>query len=125
MPLGQIKLPITFGVPDKFRIEKLTFDVTDFEMAYNVILGCPMLAKFMVVTWTLSVRSVKPPTRARTVSMTSSSSLADTSKSDDATKGEANEDAKDKKNGCDTKAMPLDSSEPTKTARIGVDLDPK
>ncbi|XP_062230045.1 uncharacterized protein LOC133927605 [Phragmites australis] len=49
MHLGQIELPVTFGVPDNFRIEKLTFDVADFETAYNVILGRPMLGKFMVV----------------------------------------------------------------------------
>lgn len=49
IPLGRIELPITFGELDNFRTEKLTFNVTDFEMAYNVILGHPMLGKFMTV----------------------------------------------------------------------------
>ncbi|XP_062202022.1 uncharacterized protein LOC133904545 [Phragmites australis] len=49
MPLIQIELRVTFGMPDNFRTEKLTFDVSDFETAYNVILGCPILGKFMVV----------------------------------------------------------------------------
>ena len=33
MLLGQIELPFTFGVPNNFQIEKLTFDITDFETA--------------------------------------------------------------------------------------------
>ena len=49
MPLGQIELPVMFGMPNNFCIEKLTFDVMDFDTAYIVILGCPMLGKFMVV----------------------------------------------------------------------------
>ncbi|XP_062202021.1 uncharacterized protein LOC133904544 [Phragmites australis] len=49
MPLVQIELRVTFGTPNNFHTEKLTFDVADFETAYNVILGCPMLSKFMAV----------------------------------------------------------------------------
>ncbi|XP_062230322.1 uncharacterized protein LOC133928048 [Phragmites australis] len=49
MPLSQIKLSITFGMPDNFCTEKLTFDVTDFETTYNMILSHPMLGKFMAV----------------------------------------------------------------------------
>ena len=49
IPLGQIELPVTFGELNKFRTEKLTFDVADFEMAYNVILSRPMLGKFMAM----------------------------------------------------------------------------
>ncbi|XP_062193491.1 uncharacterized protein LOC133896864 [Phragmites australis] len=49
MPLGQIELSVTFGMLNNFRTEKLTFDVTDFETMYNVILGRPMLGKFMAV----------------------------------------------------------------------------
>ena len=49
MPLGQIELLVTFGLPDNFYTEKLTFDVADFKTVYNVILGRPMLGKFMAV----------------------------------------------------------------------------
>ncbi|XP_062179587.1 uncharacterized protein LOC133884247 [Phragmites australis] len=49
MPLDRIKLPVMFGTPDNFRTEKLTFDFADFETVYIVILGHPMLGKFMVV----------------------------------------------------------------------------
>ncbi|XP_062230332.1 uncharacterized protein LOC133928065 [Phragmites australis] len=49
MPLSQIELPVTFGTPNNFQTEKLTFDVVDFKMMYNVILDRPMLGKFMAV----------------------------------------------------------------------------
>ncbi|XP_062200519.1 uncharacterized protein LOC133903218 [Phragmites australis] len=49
MPLYRIELTVTFGTPDNFRTEKMTFDVTDFKTAYNVILGRPMLGKFIEV----------------------------------------------------------------------------
>ncbi|XP_062213689.1 uncharacterized protein LOC133914644 [Phragmites australis] len=49
MPLGQVELLVTFGTPDNFRIERLTFNVVNFKMTYNVILGHPILGKFMTV----------------------------------------------------------------------------
>ena len=39
---------MTFGSPDNFRTEMVTFDVPHFEIPYNAILGRPALAKFMV-----------------------------------------------------------------------------
>ena len=42
-------MPLTFGELDNFHTEKLTFDVADFEIAYNMIMGYPMLEKFMAV----------------------------------------------------------------------------
>ena len=47
-PLGQVNLVVTFGSPDNFRTEMVTFDVPHFEIPYNAILGRPSLAKFMV-----------------------------------------------------------------------------
>ncbi|XP_062232812.1 uncharacterized protein LOC133930136 [Phragmites australis] len=62
MPLGQIELLVTFDMPDNFRTEKLTFDVTDFEMAYNVILGRSMIGKFMeVVHYTYQMLNILGP----------------------------------------------------------------
>ena len=49
-PIGQLSLPVTFGRPDNFRTEKNPFDVVDFEIAYNGILGNPALAKFLIAT---------------------------------------------------------------------------
>ena len=38
---------MTFGSELNFRTEKVTFDVADFPLPYNGILGCPALAKFI------------------------------------------------------------------------------
>jgi hypothetical protein len=48
-PLGQIDLPVWFGMPDNFRKEILTFEVVGFWGAYHPILGCPCYVKFMAV----------------------------------------------------------------------------
>lgn len=48
-PLGYVTLLVTLGHPKNFRTEKVAFKVVDFEMAYNVVLGRPTLAKFMCV----------------------------------------------------------------------------
>ncbi|XP_062213705.1 uncharacterized protein LOC133914665 [Phragmites australis] len=49
MPLVQIELLVMFGEPDNFCTEKLNFDVVDFKITYNVILGRPMPGRFMAV----------------------------------------------------------------------------
>jgi hypothetical protein len=48
-PMGQIFLPVTFGVEDNFRVEYLNFEVADFKSSYQAIRGRPMLARFMAV----------------------------------------------------------------------------
>jgi hypothetical protein len=48
-PLGQIDLPVWFGMPDNYRKETLTFEVVGFRGAYHAILGRPCYAKFMAV----------------------------------------------------------------------------
>ena len=47
--MGQIELSVTFGKPENFWTEKLIFDVMDFETAYNMVLGHPMLGKFIAM----------------------------------------------------------------------------
>ncbi|XP_062224565.1 uncharacterized protein LOC133923140 [Phragmites australis] len=148
MPLGQIELPVTFSVPDNFCIEKLTFDVADLKTAYNVILGCPMLGKFMVVVhyahqsldmvehfrhMTTTSRSIeskcqKHQATAKTKNNVKDSKLVthtDTSKSDNTAKGKTNDGAKDKKIDGGIKAVPLDPSESAKTFEKEAHLDPK
>ncbi len=49
-PKGKITLPVTFGSEVNFRTERVTFDVTDFPLPYNGILGRPALAKFMAAS---------------------------------------------------------------------------
>ena len=48
-PLGQIDLPVCFGMASNFRKEVLTFEVVGFRGAYHAILGRPCYAKFMAI----------------------------------------------------------------------------
>ena len=49
-PIGQIRLPVTFGQCDNYRTELIDFNVAHIRLSYNAILGYPALAKFMAVT---------------------------------------------------------------------------
>ena len=48
--LGQIRLPVTFGTYDNFRMELIDFDIAPIGLPYNAILGYPALARFMAAT---------------------------------------------------------------------------
>jgi hypothetical protein len=50
MPIGQVRLPVTFGTWDNYRTESLDFDVAYIALPYNAILGYPALARFMAAT---------------------------------------------------------------------------
>jgi hypothetical protein len=47
--MGRVSLPVTFGTEENFRMEYLSFEVTDFKSLYHAILGRPMLARFMAI----------------------------------------------------------------------------
>ena len=49
-PIGQIRLPVTFGQRDNYRTELIDFDVANIHLPYNAIFGYLALAKFMAVT---------------------------------------------------------------------------
>jgi hypothetical protein len=49
VPLGSIRLNVTFGQSDNFCKELLTFEVIDFPGVYHALLGRPCFANFMVV----------------------------------------------------------------------------
>jgi hypothetical protein len=49
VPLGRIRLSVTFGQPNNFRKKPFTFEVVDFPSVYHALLGRPCLAKFMAV----------------------------------------------------------------------------
>ena len=49
-PIGQVRLPVTFGERNNYRTELIDFDVAHIRLPYNAILGYPALAKFMAVT---------------------------------------------------------------------------
>ncbi|XP_020193925.1 uncharacterized protein [Aegilops tauschii subsp. strangulata] len=50
IPLGQVRLPVTFGTCNNYHYELIDFDVAHVGLLYNAILGYPTLAKFMVAT---------------------------------------------------------------------------
>jgi hypothetical protein len=43
-PIGQLLLPVTFGMWDNYRTESIDFDVAYLSFPYNTILGYPALA---------------------------------------------------------------------------------
>jgi hypothetical protein len=49
IPLGQITLPVQFSTPNHFRTDYVNFMVADFKGTYHDILGRPALTKFMVM----------------------------------------------------------------------------
>src|SRR3954470_10023633 len=49
-PLGQIRLPVTFGTRDNYHTELIDFDIARIGLPYNAILGYPALAQFMAAT---------------------------------------------------------------------------
>ena len=49
-PIGQVRLPVTFGERKNYRTEIIDFDVAHIRLPYNAILGYPALAKFMAVS---------------------------------------------------------------------------
>ena len=49
-PIGQVRLPVTFGERKNYRTELIDFDVAHIHLPYNAILGYPALAKFMAAT---------------------------------------------------------------------------
>ena|SRR5438105_2563637 len=67
VPLGQVNQAVTFGSPDNFRSEKITFDVPNFNLPYNAILGRSSLAKasshyaYMVIKMTVPKGPISVP----------------------------------------------------------------
>ena len=49
-PIGQVRLPVTFGQRNNYRTKLIDFDVAHIRLPYNAMLGYPALAKFMAVT---------------------------------------------------------------------------
>nr|AAK13087.1 Similar to Zea mays retrotransposon Cinful-1 [Oryza sativa Japonica Group] len=147
-PLGQITLPVTFGTRENFRTENICFEVADFETAYHAILGRPALAKFMVVPH-YTYMMMKMPGPRGVISLRSDIKQAVTCDKEScemaqtreitlareeirlaasaATEGEvpAPKISKSGESDAKTKKIPLDPSDPTKTAVIGAELDCK
>ena len=150
IPLGHLTLPVTFGTRENFRTENISFEVADFDMAYHAILGRPALAKFMAVPhYTYMLLKMPGPHGVITQrgdakqsfiveqesceiarSLQAASDLdgirlvAETTQDegDVPTKKPAKAGIKPDE---DTLPIPLDPSDPTKTALVGTGLDPK
>jgi hypothetical protein len=50
IPLGQVRLPVTFGTRKNYHTELINFDVAHIGLPYSAILGYPALTKFMAAT---------------------------------------------------------------------------
>ena len=50
VPIGQVRLPVTYGARNNYRTKLINFDVAHIRLPYNAILGYPALAKFMAMT---------------------------------------------------------------------------
>nr|CAE05311.2 OSJNBa0056L23.9 [Oryza sativa Japonica Group] len=147
-PLGQITLPVTFGTRENFRTENICFEVADFETAYHAILGRLALAKFMAVphyTYMMmkmpgprGVLSLRSDIKQAVTCDKESCEMAQTREMASAredirlaatTAGEgevpATKVSKSGESDAKTKKIPLDPSDPTKTAVIGAELDCK
>nr|AAO37492.1 putative gag-pol precursor [Oryza sativa Japonica Group]ABF96990.1 retrotransposon protein, putative, unclassified, expressed [Oryza sativa Japonica Group] len=49
-PLGHIELPVTFGDSTNFRTKRIDFDMANLNLPYNAVLGRPALVKFKAAT---------------------------------------------------------------------------
>nr|CAE02263.2 OSJNBb0049I21.2 [Oryza sativa Japonica Group] len=143
-PLGQITLPVTFGTRENFRTENISFEVADFETAYHAILGRPALAKFMAVphyTYMMmkmpglrGVLTLRSDIKQAVTCDKESCDMAQTREIASAredirlaattvSEGEvpATKISKSGESEAKTKKIPLDPSDPTKTAVIGAE----
>jgi hypothetical protein len=59
-PIGRIDLEVSDGTGENKRREMLTFEVANFNIGYNCILGIPLLLKFMAVIHT-AYATIKMP----------------------------------------------------------------
>ncbi|XP_066396138.1 uncharacterized protein [Miscanthus floridulus] len=48
-PLGEITLLVQFSMASNYHVERINFNVADFNSAYHTILGRSALAKFIAV----------------------------------------------------------------------------
>jgi hypothetical protein len=147
VPMGQIDLPVTFGDAGNFRTEILTFEVVDFEGSYHAILGRPCYAKFMAVP-NYTYLKLKMPGPGGVITVGSKASRAHECDKENCelaeravAKAELRSIARDLvetapdsrkpsiagsfKPTEDSKTVQVDPQDPSKTVRIGTELDPK
>jgi hypothetical protein len=62
-PIGRIDLEVSCGIGENKPREILTFEVANFDIGYNCILGRPFLLRFMMVIHTAYVTMKMPDPR--------------------------------------------------------------
>ncbi len=137
-PLGKITLAVTFGQANNFLTEQITFDVAEFDTAYNAIIGRTALANFMAAShYTYQV--LKMPRLKGTITIHGNAMLAvqGDKRSLDMVEHTPNPPAtaeRPKKVSKTTqtpkpdgapKIVPLSSANPVKTVKIRASLDEK
>jgi hypothetical protein len=129
---------MTFSQANNFRTEQITFDVAEFDTAYNAIIGRTALAKFMAASH-YAYQVLKMPGPKRTITIQGNAKLAVqcNKRSLDIVEHTPNPPAaaepprkvnktnKTPKSDGAIKIVPLSSANPDKTIKIGASLDEK
>jgi hypothetical protein len=136
--LGKITLPVTFGHAENFRTKQITFDVAEFDTAYNAIIGRTALAKFMAAShYTYQVLKMPGPKGTITIQGNAKLAVQCDKRSLDMVEHTPNPPAttenpkkvskpkKTPKPDGAIKIIPLSSSNPDKTVKIGASLNDK
>nr|AAM93705.1 putative gag-pol precursor [Oryza sativa Japonica Group] len=137
-PLDKITLPVTFGQANNFRTEQITFDVAEFDTAYNAIIGRTALAKFMAAShYAYQVLKMLGPKGTITIQGNAklavqcdkrSLDMVEQTPSPPATTEppkKASKTNKTSKPDGAIKIVPLSSANPDKTVKIGATLSEK
>ena len=64
-PIGQVRLPVTFGERKNYRTELIDFDVAHIRLSYNAILGYPNLHGYNILKMPGSGRIITVPCEER------------------------------------------------------------
>ena len=150
-PIGEVDLDVTFGERDNFRTERLTFQVIDFASDNHAILGRPAYAKFMAIP-NYAYLKLKMPGPKGVITVGSSPVKALENERENrkiaelaVAKVELEEIQREIRAGAeaaaldskkaspagsfkpaeDSKTVPVDPNDPSKTVRIGTGLGPK
>ena len=143
-PQGQVILPVTFGTRDNYRTESITFDVAETELPYNAILGRAAIVKFMAIPhYAYRVLKMPGPKGVIIVPADKMAALACAEHMRDAVSSAVEEVAgkgravqKKEEFPSPAKKRPIPAEEekpkvvplagdPSKTIRVGANLDPK
>ena len=143
-------MPVQFGTPDHFRVDHISFIVTDFDGTYHAILGRPALAKFMAIPHYVYLL-LKMPTEQGVLTLRGNVHVASACEKESFALAEAldlsvrmqetladakkvppmeheissKEAARATMKSKETKEVELVPGDKTKVARIGANLDPK